>query len=159
MLGGFPPLPVNFQDLPCSIVCAVDGLENLKTGSNFWLLWLLWPVSWGHGYTEHCIGFKWKIKCGQKSASGILYPKIAVHSCCLLHLPVAPTAPVERRLFDCYELGDVIGNGGFGSVYSGTSRATGDTVSPQGRHWTGQGQDMTRVVLPEVAIVIWVCFQ
>ena len=85
------------------------------------------------------------MKCGQKSASGILYPKIAVHSCCFLPLPVAPTTPVERRLFDCYELGDVIGNGGFGSVYSGTSRATGDTVSPQGRHWTGQGQDMTQL--------------
>lgn len=86
---------------------------------------------------------KWN---GDKSQLlGFLYRKIAVHSCCFLHLPVAPTAPVERRLFDCYELGDVIGNGGFGSVYSGTSRATGDTVSPQGRHWTGQGQDMTQL--------------
>ena len=35
---------------------------------------------------------------------------------------------MERRLLDYYELGDVIGEGGFGSVCAGTSRQNGDAV-------------------------------
>lgn len=41
------------------------------------------------------------------------------------------TAGMERRLLDYYELGDVIGEGGFGSVCAGTCRQNGDTV----REW------------------------
>ena len=36
---------------------------------------------------------------------------------------------MERRLVDYYELGGVIGEGGFGSVCAGTCRQNGDTVS------------------------------
>lgn len=36
---------------------------------------------------------------------------------------------MERRLLDYYDLGDVIGEGGFGSVCAGTSRQNGQTVS------------------------------
>ena len=35
----------------------------------------------------------------------------------------------QRKLLDFYELGDTIGNGGFGSVYAGISRLNGDSVS------------------------------
>ena len=36
---------------------------------------------------------------------------------------------MERRLQDHYELGDIIGEGGFGSVCAGTCRQNGDSVS------------------------------
>ena len=42
-------------------------------------------------------------------------------------------AVMERRLLDYYELGDVIGEGGFGSVCAGTCRQSGDTVSTHAR--------------------------
>ena len=35
----------------------------------------------------------------------------------------------QRNLLEFYELGETIGNGGFGAVYAGQSRLTGDSVS------------------------------
>ena len=42
--------------------------------------------------------------------------------------PLASAPVGQRRLEDYYEIGLVLGNGGFGSVYSGRSLATGDNV-------------------------------
>jgi serine/threonine protein kinase len=63
---------------------------------------------------------------------------------------------MERRLQDYYELGDVIGEGGFGSVCAGTCRHNGDTVAikiiPKSKvfSWSKIGQ---QVVPKEVALL------
>ena len=52
---------------------------------------------------------------------------LSVAICCLYSTAKEPIK--QRKLEDFYEVGLVLGNGGFGSVYSGKSLATGDNVS------------------------------
>ena len=91
--------------------------ENLMSGCAYSFFWFHRVISISEIVTQS------SLYCASPLPSSFL-------SLSLYALPASLTAPaeVEKRLLDCYELGGVIGNGGFGSVYSGTSRATGDTV-------------------------------
>ena len=63
--------------------------------------------------------------------------KMHVHCiiCTHIHVHVRHThthtvdSTYQRRLLDYYQLGDTIGNGGFGAVYAGMCKTTGQSVS------------------------------
>ena len=58
-----------------------------------------------------------------------LFYDFAVCLSVCLSVCVSPVKrPPRRKLEDCYEIGLVLGNGGFGSVYSGKSLTTGENV-------------------------------
>ena len=70
--------------------------------------------------------------CDSLSLSFSLSPTLTLSPSFLFHHPplFSRYHIVDmRRLQDYYELGETIGNGGFGAVYAGTSLISGNPVS------------------------------
>ncbi len=59
----------------------------------------------------------------------LVEPPLQNYSVTVLQCFILLIVEDQRNLHDSYQLGETIGNGGFGAVYAGVSRLSGDSVS------------------------------